>query len=256
MFGMEASAMSETDPRKTSMDDGAPPPSRDQADELAARLQAWPSAFASFQNVPFLALNPGYSNDITPQGIYAFPADWIAMIAAGQKDLGARGRLSWQGCVRRSHVHMFEVEGQMFDLQACRSYVQDATRLREWAAPHYPEVDGVIASWINNGRPTHGTDLDGQRLLMMTEAVVDRILGIDRDQEAPYRTHPDKPARWRELFLAMGYVGLVDRAHLLTGSDFPHQAAVFDEAAIRVLDAFENPCAAAVAHSPSPRRPF
>lgn len=229
-------------PRKTDLDDGGLPPSQEAAEELLARLPEAPGYFVSFQQHDALALNPDYSNDVTPQGIYAFPADWLRLVVeAHLRTGGGRTRLANQGCVRRDNVFVFSVSGRIIEPPQYRDYLADATLLEGWLQERHPEGLGPLHAFTHNGRPQHGGDMDGQRLLYMTEKVTDRILGIN-DPDEPFAGHPDKPRLWREVFSAMGIHGLLDRQGRLTGGDFPHQLVVFDPDVIQLQASFPNPC--------------
>lgn len=243
--------MEHRDPRRTDTGGTAAPPNEDEAAALAARLRDRATSFVSFQDVPVLQVNPDYSNDVTPGGIYGFPVDWMLLVADGfVRHGGAGSRLARQGCVRRPHAFVFDVAGRVLDLGSYRGFAEDAERLDAWVTRHHPDARHVVNAWRFNGNPQFGTDMDGRRLLGMSEKVVDQILGIAGSDD-PYAAHPAKPGMWREAFLSMGISALLDRVSLLTGGDFPHQIAVFDEAAIVAVECFDNPCSAA-GHVPSP----
>jgi len=221
------------------------PPTREAARELAEALKGCGGEFVSFQTCDVLAVNPDYGNEVTPQGVYAFPKDWIIGLAEHHAKGRQRLRETWfatLGFPQRPHAFTFSVEGRVLDTESYREYEADQARLAAAIGEEHPEALPVIHAFTHNGKPRHGNVQDPRRMLFMTEHVVDEILGIRR-QEGPYRTHPDKPRLWRDVFLTMGIVALVDRNNWLTG-DCPRQAAVFDDRAIVLHAAFANPCAA------------
>lgn len=240
--------------RRTELDDGGEPPSREQAEALLAQLPDRPGCFISFQDHDALALNPAYSNEVTPQGIYAFPAEWLRLVvAAHARTGGAKTRLSNQGCVRREHAFVFTATGRVIEPPHYRDYLTDAGTLHAWlTARHEVRALDVLGAFTNNGCPKHGGDLDGRRLWLMTEKVTDCILDLYGPDE-PFLTHPEKPALWREVFAAMGVDGLLDRQSMLTGGDFPQQLAVFNPEAIQLQAHFSNPCRREPPAVPRPR---
>jgi len=221
------------------------PPTREAARELAQALKGCEGEFVSFQTCHMLALNPDYGNEVTPQGVYAFPKDWIIGLAEHHAKGRQRLRDTWfanLGFPQRPKAFTFSIGGRVLDTQSYREYEADQARLAAAIGAAHPEALPVIHAFTHNGKPMLGGEWDPRRMLFMTEHVVDEILGI-RGREGSYRAHPEKPRLWRDLFLRMGIVALVDRNNWLTG-DCPRQAAVFDDRAIVLHASFANPCAA------------
>lgn len=241
------------EPKRTDTGECGTPPTQEEAQRLAALLEPWPNAFVSFQTCGFLALNPDYSNEVTPQAVYGFPVDFLHANAARWNPRRRTTRLATLGCVRRPNAFVFSVSGRVLELSSYRGFLEDSERLDAFLAKEFPSARGVRHAWTFNGNPRHGTDADGRRMLGMTEHVVNDILGI-QGQDATYKSHPDKPALWRRMFAELGFAALLDLQSQLTGGDFPRQIAVFDDSAITVLSSFANPCAAP-APEPEPAGP-
>lgn len=234
------------EPRVTDTGWSETPPTREAASELVQRLMECDGEFVSFQTCDMLAINPDYSNEVTPQAVYAFPKDWIVAHA----EQHARVRRDLRGTIfaslgfsQRDRVFTFSIGGNVLDTLSYRSYERDQAILRHAIGEEHPEALPIIEAFSRGTKAyALGTEFDARRMIYMTEKVVDTILGLT-EREGPYKRHPQKPSLWRRLFLEMGIVALVDKNSTLTG-DFPRQAAVFDDRAIMLGATFANPCSA------------
>lgn len=239
------------DPPQTDLGLDGPPPTAEEAMALHSKLAALPDdAFLSFQDVDFLALNPNYSNWATPRAVYGIPVPWLRTISnvpgLTQKQM-QQIPFANLGCARRPYALAFRIEGRVLDLNNFPASAECANLLR---TRFQKENRGDLIDVVNRfdrGEAAyweHYKGRAGQVMLMLTEQLTDRALGL-MDQEGPYRQHPDKPETWRHFLIMAGFDAVLDNAAYLTG-DFPRQIAVLDDSTIRLLEMFPNPCASHV----------
>lgn len=240
------------------MSDSGPRPklSKEALDELIAylegALQEHPDACISFQTASAgerLSLNPAYSNIVTPQAIYAFPARHILDWTLYERHK-AKSRLHHMGFIGRERAFLFVVDGPVIDTESYTSFQEDAEKLRQawrdkvkvtrhsWGDEN--GVDSVIDGFLRNHTPTENPRLQIARLFHMTEHLVHLFVPVQEVCDGSFLAHPDKPAVWREVFASLGYSAFHDKNSILTG-DYPQQIAVFDDSRIQHLAVFDNP---------------
>jgi len=223
------------------------PYSATEAAALRDLLAPHAGRFVSFQDVEILALHDGYSNAVTPQGIYGFPVDWLAMLAADYAARPPRAGYSHHlkslGFIRRPHLFTFALDGAVVDTATYTQWRADSARLHEMVREDEYLAD-LAARWQRTAHrhdPATGPGGDARSLLWNMERLIDAQLGLSGD--GPYLGHPEKPGLWRQMFVQLGYVAFIDHDNLLTG-DLPHQVAVFQPTALSNVVATANPCAA------------
>jgi hypothetical protein len=229
---------------------------RQGAEEFLELLRQHPGAYVSCQDHNVLELNPAYSNMVTPQGIYAFPRDFIAHMAWWLTMPRDNYPTSGVGFLHRPTLFVFDLDGPIADSDTYThaALVHDLETLaRQWqtgspAVQNLPfEVDpghaGHIARrWLRDvvRHSTDSADQQLKHLIWSSEKMVDSMLPTRDSDGDGYQEHEDKPALWRHLLAGLGYSGVADHHALLTG-DIEQQLAVLQPTAIRNLVRLPNP---------------
>jgi len=215
------------------------------ATSLADCLRGRDGTWVTFRRDASLDLEGVYSNHLTPHAVYGLDSSWVTAQADAYASAGSHQRLRMYfhglGYVRRPHAVVFNVDGRVVSSATYSGIVEDAERLVEHVSRNHPAATDVLSRRWNLQVHADDPRRSFMCLFYMTEMLADRIVGSVEWRD--YRVHPDKPAAWRDLLLALGIDALEDRSHLMTGEVYD-QIAVVNAAAVRIVADFPNPAAA------------
>lgn len=232
----------------------SPPPKTDSGyvDALASRddvlklrdiVAQLPGAWVSFREDFSLAFNGTYSNHITPEAIYAMPADRVVMMADDyvhvSKEKQMRSLFHCTGYTRRPAAVVFRPQGRIVSTENYADYPQDFDRLFSYVSQRHPDALHRLEGW--KPKKHYDAYLASCAVFWMTEKVTDAI--VKAQEYRDFYHHPNKPRVWRELMMAMGIDAFEDRNYLMTG-DCREQIAVFEPSSVEIVAAFNNPAAA------------
>jgi hypothetical protein len=211
-------------------------------------LSGYSGAWVSFRRDFDLSFKGDYGNHLTPEGIYGLPVDRVVAWADEYRGLNRSARMKSDfhtaGFTRRPVGVVFKPSGPVVCTEDFFGVQEAFERLLAYVKDRRPKAVQAVEQWRPKNRGDRNLDryLDSRSVFWMTEAATDAVVGSV--EWRGFRHHPDKPQVWREMMLAAGASAFEDRACFMTG-DLLEQIAVFDENALEMLHAFENPASAA-----------